>query len=247
MSYIVSSLTAGCFFGVLAAYPIVELWGRRPCLTIFCISTAVGSVIQIVSGGNAVLLCTGRAVTGAGIGGFICKPPIYCSLDFLTSLSLVVPIYIVETAPPTIRGRLIGIVDLFAWAGQICGYWVSYAVKIHMPSTDEQWQIPFGLQLILSGLLLVASFFMQESPRWLAQKGQLGDALTDLCWMRNLPENHEYIRWEMSQMQRQPFMTPDRATRRKTCKDIWRELTRKSMLRRLVLAIGVRVGQITTG
>lgn len=62
-----------------------------------------------------------------------------------------------------------------------------------MAPSHKQWIIPFAVQLIPAGCLLIGSIWMRESPRWRFTKGQRERALKDLCWIRNLPEDHPYI------------------------------------------------------
>src|SRR5690606_27392597 len=93
---IVSTFQAGCFFGALATFPFAERFGRRRCIlaavTVFLV---VGAIIT-AAGGNMAMIIAGRAVAGLGIG----------------STSMCVPVYISETAPPSIRGRLVGIFEI---------------------------------------------------------------------------------------------------------------------------------------
>lgn len=39
--------------------------------------------------------------------------------------------------------------------------------------------------------------FQTESPRFLAKKGRWERVRSTLSYIRNLPENHEYINWEI--------------------------------------------------
>lgn len=53
--------------------------------------------------------------------------------------------------------------------------------------------IPFAVQLIPAGLLLIGGVFIRESPRWLFSRGRREDAIKNLCWIRQLPENDIYM------------------------------------------------------
>jgi len=68
---------------------------------------------------------------------------------------------------------------------------------MHLKPNHTQWLIPFAVQLIPSGLLLVGSFWLVESPRWLMTKGNREKAIKNLCYIRNLPEDHIYIKEEV--------------------------------------------------
>lgn len=73
-----------------------------------------------------------------------------------------------------------------------------YGVTNTVPSSHKQWIIPFAVQLIPSGLLLIGAFFIRESPRWLASKGRREEAVQNLCWVRNLDAGDIYILEEMT-------------------------------------------------
>lgn len=62
-----------------------------------------------------------------------------------------------------------------------------------MASSRRQWQIPFAVQLIPGGLLLIGSLWLKESPRWLYAKGRRQEGLNNLCWVRKLNSNDLYI------------------------------------------------------
>lgn len=87
---------------------------------------------------------------------------------------------------------------------QIIGFWVNYGVNEHIPETsDSQWRIPFGLQLVPGTLLATLMLLQLESPRWLIKDGQLATAITNLSSTRNLAEEDAYIQWEVDTVQEQ--------------------------------------------
>ncbi|KAG8954453.1 hypothetical protein FRC04_011780 [Tulasnella sp. 424] len=48
-------------------------------------------------------------------------------------------------------------------------YWIGYAASIRLsPTSDRQWMVPIGIQLLPGGLFAIGLFFVPESPRWLA-------------------------------------------------------------------------------
>ena len=53
--------------------------------------------------------------------------------------------------------------------------------------------ISFAVQFIPSGLLLIGTIFIKESPRWLLGRGRRDQAIANLCWMRQLPADHIYM------------------------------------------------------
>jgi len=67
-----------------------------------------------------------------------------------------------------------------------------------MAPSHTQWIIPFAVQLIPAGMLLVGSLVCVESPRWLLSKGKRDLALKNLSWIRNLPIDDIYILEEVT-------------------------------------------------
>jgi len=112
--------------------------------------------------------------------------------------SLIVPVYISECSPPAIRGRLIGIFEIVLQFSQIVGFWVNYGVNKNISGSDDaQWRIPFALQFVPGTFLVVLMALQPESPRWLAKKGEFAQAQRVLSSLRQLPEEHEYLAWEL--------------------------------------------------
>lgn len=70
-----------------------------------------------------------------------------------------------------------------------------------MRSSRRQWQIPFAVQLIPGGLLLVGSLWLRESPRWLYAKGRREEGLRNLCWIRNLESTDLYLVEEVASIE----------------------------------------------
>jgi hypothetical protein len=112
-----------------------------------------------------------------------------------------IPIYIAECSPALIRGRLVGMFEIMLQVALVFGFWVNYGVARNISDTDDkQWHIPVAVQFIPAGLLLVSIPFVVESPRWLALKNKTARAKKALSRVRNLPEDHEYIITEMSEI-----------------------------------------------
>jgi MFS family permease len=114
-----------------------------------------------------------------------------------------IPIYIAECSPALIRGRLVGIFEIMLQIALVFGFWVNYGVSTNIsPDTDKQWHIPVAVQFIPAGILMIMMpIFCPESPRWLISKGRTSKARKALCYVRNLPDDHEYINTEIHEIQ----------------------------------------------
>lgn len=186
VSNIISVFHAGCFFGALFSYPGSYYFGRRISLIVAASLITVGSAIMLAALSSVGLapIYVGRVLAGLAVG-------------VLTNLTVV---YISEVSPPAIRGQLISSYEIGWRIGDLVGFWISYAVDTHVPLGKKQWFIPFAVQLIPSGLFLLGSIFMRESPRWLFQVGRHEEALRNLLWFRNLPIDHDYMTYEVNQV-----------------------------------------------
>lgn len=178
-----------------------------------------GGVIQLVKG-HIGLLYAGRVVSGVAFGVIVG----------------VIPVYISEIAPPTIRGRLAGLEMVVALLAVLLGYWINYGVQQHLPPTDTQWRVPVGIQFVPPIVILLVMPWMRESPRWLVNMGRNEEALKSLAYIRNLSEEHEYVKWEFREMQKARDASPEGNFWDKTVRT-WKQLKQKGMRRRLILSV----------
>jgi len=98
---IVSVTIGAAILGALLGGFLNQRLGRKPLLVVSAMVFTVGAVVMGVAPSREILL-VGRLTVGFGIGG----------------ASVTVPVYIAETAPSTIRGRLVTTNNLFITGGQ---------------------------------------------------------------------------------------------------------------------------------
>ncbi|KIW08182.1 uncharacterized protein PV09_01113 [Verruconis gallopava] len=181
---IVSVYQAGAFFGAFFAFASNHFCGRKISLYIYSVVFCLGAGMML--GANAHrglgLIYAGRVLAGIGVGG----------------ASMVVPIYISELSPPAVRGRLVGVYELGWQIGGLVGFWINYGISETLAPSHSQWLIPFAVQLIPGGLLLIGTTWLRESPRWLLTQNKREKAIKNLCWIRQLPADHIYIVEEVS-------------------------------------------------
>ena len=125
----------------------------------------IAAIIQIFMP-NLATLIVGRCIQGLGVG----------------MLSMTVPIYQCEIAPGHGRGLFVSIEYLCLNSGYALSAWVGYAFFYAMPS-EISWRGPYAVQAGLAVILIIWTFFLPETPRWLVKNGFKRDgfaALADL-------------------------------------------------------------------
>ena len=154
--FAVSSAILGSIVGPLFGLWFTERLGRRKTMMIagicFMVS-AIGSALAFTIWDFVFW----RFVGGVGIG-----------LAMISS-----PIYIAELSPPEKRGSLVNVNQLSNVIGinlaVIAGYFFSF--------DGWGWRWMFGSAAIPTIFLIIGLVFIPESPRWLASKNRIADAL----------------------------------------------------------------------
>ncbi|KAL3424468.1 quinate permease [Phlyctema vagabunda] len=229
---IVSTFQAGCFFGSLLTFPLGEYFGRKKAIMFASFVFCIGGALMTAANGFIALLILGRAVAGLGIG----------------SVSLLVPVYIAETSPPSIRGRLVGIFEVLSQAGGMLGFWINYAVNQTISDrTKTQWIVPLGLQLIPGALLFFGILWCPESPRWYAKKERWEEASKTLSLIRNLPEDHPYIQRELSDVREQIILAIPAGGQKMSLKYMLNRLWQKGTRNRVAIGLLLMACQNLTG
>jgi sugar porter (SP) family MFS transporter len=112
--------------------------------------------------------------------------------------TVVAPTYLAEIAPRSIRGLCVTAFSGFVYLGIMLGYFASWGSSIHISnSSARQWIVPTSLHIIFAGLIIVFSFFVKESPRYLAKVGKNDLANLNMANIRYLPTDHPYVLTEM--------------------------------------------------
>lgn len=159
----VACLQASAAIGALIAGRLGDIIGRKKCVRIGGLIYFFSAFIQIFAPGFATFVA-GRTIQGIGVG----------------FLSMTVPIIQTEIAAPHRRGLMVGIEYTCLIAGYMLSCWVDYGFNFMLPS-KMSWQGPFIVQIILSFILLSMSFFLPETPRWLAKNGFMKESLQTIA------------------------------------------------------------------
>ncbi|KAL0570674.1 hypothetical protein V5O48_011280 [Marasmius crinis-equi] len=226
---IVSTFQAGCFFGALLTFPLAEKFGRKRVIMAAMLVFLLGGTLMTAARGSLNMIYGGRALAGLGIG----------------AASLTVPVYISETAPPSIRGRLVGIFEIASQGGGMLGFWINYATDRSIDVNKQaQWIVPLAIQLLPGVILLSGMFWCPESPRWLARGGNFVDAERVLSRIRGLPSSDPYIQQEIADIRTQ---IEERSTNRLSKQEQVRKLLQKGTRNRFAIGVALMFLQSFTG
>jgi MFS family permease len=102
-----SILELGAWVGTLINGYLADRFGRRATAVIAVVVFCVGVIVQACTQ-NKNYVFGGRFVTGLGVG----------------SLSMIVPLYNAELAPPEVRGALVAIQQLAITFGIMVSFWI---------------------------------------------------------------------------------------------------------------------------
>lgn len=123
------------------------------------------------------------------------------------SLSMAVPLYNAEIAPPEVRGSLVGLQQLAITFGIMVSFWIDYGTNyiggVGEGQHEAAWRIPLALQLVPAVILGIGILFMPFSPRWLVNEGRDDEAIEVLARMRNLPAESELVKIEFLEIKAQ--------------------------------------------
>ncbi|KAG0348967.1 hypothetical protein BG004_003129 [Podila humilis] len=220
---IVASMAAGSFLGALLAGPFGDMLSRKRTIMLAASIWIVGSIIQCAAV-NVPMLIVGRIINGIAVG----------------LASMIVPIYQSEIAPKNIRGR---IVSLQQWAitwGILIQFFIQYGCsKIQ---SNAAFRVPWGVQVVPGVILLVGISIFPYSPRWLADKGRMDEALEVLANLRaNGDRNDPIVLAEYKEIEDAVNFDKTQAARS------YMELFRKPAVRRVFLGMTLQSWSQLTG
>ncbi|KAJ3532749.1 hypothetical protein NM688_g7379 [Phlebia brevispora] len=188
--WLVSILELGAWFGVLCTGYIADKISRKYTIVLAVCVFCVGVVVQSAAFHPSSIF-GGRFITGLGVG----------------SLSMAVPLYNAELAPPEVRGSLVALQQLAITFGIMVSFWIDYGTNYigGTGATQSQaaWRIPIALQLVPAIILGIGILFMPFSPRWLVNQGREDEALLVLSRARRMPPDSEVVQIEFLEIKAQ--------------------------------------------
>ncbi|KAI1373907.1 galactose permease [Hypoxylon crocopeplum] len=182
---IVGLLSIGTLIGALVAAPIADRIGRRWSVCLWCIVVSVGFVIQVAAETSWVQVMVGRLVSGWGVG----------------ALSLLVPMYQAETAPPWIRGALVCTYQLFITLGIFLAACFNYGTYENQQDNSGSWRIVIGLGWLWTLILGVGIIAFSETPRFDYRRGRVNEAKATLMRVYGAPENHYAVQIQLEEIE----------------------------------------------
>ena len=171
---IVSILSAGTFFGALAAAPIADWIGRRLSLIVSCCVFSFGVILQTAATALPMFVA-GRFFAGFGVGlvSALSKCSSWFEVRPLTIL-LIVPLYQSETAPKWIRGVIVGSYQLAITIGLLLAAIVNNSTSNR--NDTGSYRIPIAVQFAWAIILISGMIILPETPRFLIRSGKLDKA-----------------------------------------------------------------------
>ena len=169
--FVIASALIGCIIGGAAAGFISKSLGRKNGLFIAAVAFFVSAIgaykpeaFNFFGTLDVYSFVVYRIIGGIGVG----------------IASMISPMYIAEIAPANVRGKLVSFNQFAIIFGMLVIYFVNLVIA---RQGDEAWLITEGWRyMFLSGaipaaIFIVLLFFVPETPRYLAIKGQDEKAL----------------------------------------------------------------------
>ncbi|KAI8381080.1 general substrate transporter [Radiomyces spectabilis] len=153
----------GGLIGAMLAGPMSDKWGRRDAMIMINVSFFIGAILLSTSVHSA-MFAIGRIFVGIG-GGF---------------MTVVISMYIAETAPPRSRGLLGSFLQLFMTIGIL----VIEAISLGLRSAVG-WRVLTVITVVPAIAQMICLPFCPRSPRWLISQNRIDEARLELLRLRN--------------------------------------------------------------
>lgn len=156
LGFTVSIALVGTIIGAISAGRPAEIYGRKRILQAIGFLYALTSLATAFSH-NWVFFLIFRLLGGIGVG----------------ASSVIGPMYISESSPARLRGRLVALFQLNIVTGIFLAFLSNYLLVNLGP---DAWRWMLGIQALPAVLFFILAFFIPDSPRWLMKKGREEEA-----------------------------------------------------------------------
>lgn len=157
-----SMYTLGGLLGALSAAPLAGKYGRLRAMQTTTLFFALGPVFEALSPTMGVM-AFGRVLSGVGAGASV----------------VIVPLYISEISPPADKGFFGAFTQIMCNVGiliaQLLGYFLSH---------DSHWRIILAIGGLIGVVQAGGLFLSVESPKYLAEQGNVSLAKKTLRKIR---------------------------------------------------------------
>ncbi|MBC2208059.1 sugar porter family MFS transporter [Listeria booriae] len=217
---VASSLLFGAAFGAVFGGRLSDRNGRRKNLLMLAVVFFVAT-LGCTFAPNIAVMVVFRVILGLAVGG----------------ASVTVPTYLAEMSPTERRGRMVTQNELMIVTGQLLAFTFNAIIGTTLGEDGNVWRYMLVIATIPAVVLWFGMLILPESPRWLASKGKIGDALRVLQQIReqNVAET------ELTEIK--DNITAEAALDKATFKD----LSVKWVRRILFIGLGIAVVQQITG
>lgn len=212
LGWVVSNLDLGAAVGAALAGPLSDRWGRKRLMMATAVTFLLSALLTAAAPHVTVLLL-GRALAGLAVGAL-----------------LIMPLYVAEISPARWRGFLVSLVQIGIVTGILLAYCTGWLGQVSDPAN---WRWMFCLGGVFAIYLLLVTWGLPESPRWLASRGEslrAQDVLVQVVGadaaQAALQEIHEGLRAESG---------------------TWRELLEPGIRKALVVGLLLTIFSVTVG
>lgn len=145
LELVVGGVFVGSLIGSLIAGQFADFLGRKLAIFIISVLFLIGTYTAVTAH-SFIELFVARLFLGGG-AGFI---------------GVVIPLYIVEVAPPGSRGRCLAWFQTLLTIGILLAYLMDFLF-----SFSNDWRAMFACLFVPAGLLFLLTYILPETPRWL--------------------------------------------------------------------------------
>jgi sugar porter (SP) family MFS transporter len=172
---VTSAVVAGMVVGALIAGRVANAIGRKRTMVVICLGYAVFAICSGIPVGLGWLIAV-RFLLGTAIG-----------------LSVVgVPLFIAESVPPSIRGRMVIVYQISTTTGILVAYFVDLGF-----AGSKDWEAMLAMSAVASFVALAVVAPLPDTPRWYMMKGRREEALAVL----RRSEEEDLVQAEMAQLE----------------------------------------------
>ncbi|QIM18983.1 MFS transporter [Leucobacter coleopterorum] len=168
--------------GALILGPLSDRFGRHSMLIVSMVITGVGSLYSVLSFDELNFMLS-RLITGIGVGADLA----------------IINVFVSEVSPRRMRGKYTSLMFIMAAFGSALGIWLGLILTTPMTSWpsglpfalasenfDQGWRWVYAIGAALAIISIFLRVALPESPRWLADRGQLTEAASVVTRMEKL-------------------------------------------------------------